>query len=247
MIRTLWVAIHLLVATPTLSLAVVIASLFDVRPSFYDMIARSWSRWTLWASGVRVRTEGLQDVHLDQPQIFASNHASWYDVWAIAATLPKRFRFVAKKELGSIPIFGQAWKAAGHISVDRKNRASAIASLDDAGRLIRGDRSSVVIFPEGTRSASGELLPFKKGTFMLALRTHVDIVPMAVIGSRAILPKGGWRVRGGEVILRFGRAIPTEGYDEDNRDELIRRVRSAIEGLLAAPVQPPAIENVGNR
>lgn len=104
-----------------------------------------------------------------------------------------------------------------------------------------------MIFPEGTRSATGELLPFKKGAFMLALRTHVDIVPVAVIGSRAILPKDGWRVRGGEVILRFGRAIPTDGYDDDNRDELIRRVRSAIEGLLTAPVQPTAIENVGNR
>ncbi len=247
MIRTIWAALHALVATPLLSLAAIFGGLFRASPPYFDAVARNWSRWILWASGVRVRTEGLDQVHLDEPQIFASNHVSWYDVWVIAAALPKRFRFVAKKELGAIPIFGQAWKAAGHISVDRQNRASAVASLQAAGRLIRADHSSVVIFPEGTRSATGELLPFKKGAFMLALHTHVDIVPVAVIGSRRVLPKGGWRVRGGEVILRFGPAIPTAGYDETNRDELIRRVRAAIEALLTAPVQPAAIEHVGNR
>jgi 1-acyl-sn-glycerol-3-phosphate acyltransferase len=246
-IRTIWAYLNMAVATPLLSTAAILGALFRAPPKFFDWVARSWARWILWASGVRVRTEGLESVELDQPQIFASNHVSWYDVFAIAAALPKRFRFVAKAELGLIPIFGQAWKAAGHISVDRKNRAAAVASLDAAGRLIRADHSSVVIFPEGTRSATGELLPFKKGAFMLALHTHVDIVPVAVIGSRHVMPKGGWRVRSGEVIVRFGQAIETAGYDEQNRDELIRRVRSAIEELLAAPVRTPAIEHVGNR
>lgn len=100
MIRTLWAALNALIATPLLSLSAVIGSWFNARPAYYDGVARNWSRWILWASGVRVRTEGLEDVALDQAQIFASNHASWYDVWAIAAALPKRFRFVAKKELG---------------------------------------------------------------------------------------------------------------------------------------------------
>ncbi len=247
MIRTIWAYINMAIATPVLSSAAIVGALFRADPPYFDAVARNWSKWILWASNVRVRTEGLDTVDLEQPQIFASNHVSWFDVWVISATLPKRFRFVAKAELGKIPIFGQAWKAAGHISVDRSNRASAVASLTEAGKLIRADRSSVVIFPEGTRSATGELLPFKKGAFMLALHTHVDIVPVAVVGSRRVLPKGGWRVRGGEVILRFGPAIPTAGYDEQNRDELIRRVRSAIEELLAAPVQTPAIEHVGNR
>lgn len=247
MIRTIWAYVIGAIATPLFSTAAIVGALFRAQPPYFDAVARNWSKWILWASGVRVRTEGLDIVALDQPQIFASNHASWYDVFAIAVALPKRFRFVAKAELGLIPIFGQAWKAAGHISVDRKNRAAAVASLDAAGRLIRADRSSVVIFPEGTRSATGELLPFKKGAFMLALHTHVDIVPVAVVGTRHVMPKGGWRVRSGEVIVRFGPAIQTAGYDEQNRDELIRRVRSAIEELLAAPARTQAIEHVRNR
>ena len=246
MIRTIWVALNLIVGTPLISSIVVLASIFRIDSGIYDWAARSWSQWALWAAGARIRTEGLDAVALDQPQVFASNHVSWFDVWALAAAIPKRYRFVAKKELGTIPIFGRAWKTAGHISVDRGDRASAVTSLTAAGELIRQDRSSVVIFPEGTRSATGSLLPFKKGAFMLALHTQVDIVPVAVIGTRAMLPKGGWRVRSGEIILRFGRAIPTHGYGEHNRDELIRRVRAAIEELLAAPVHPHAIEHGGN-
>src|SRR5690606_15934022 len=133
------------------------------------------------------------------------------------------------KELARIPLFGTAWQAAGHISVDRSDRASAIQSLDEAGRLLRKDNSSVVIFPEGTRSPTGELLPFKKGAFMLALRTGVDIIPVAVLGTRRIQPKGGWRIRSGRIILRFGEPIPVAQYSEAERDDLIELVRSRIQ------------------
>jgi 1-acyl-sn-glycerol-3-phosphate acyltransferase len=246
-IRTTWVALNLLVGTTIMSSWVILASLVRSEPMVYHRIGQRWSRWVLWASGVRVRTEGLEDVHLEEPQLFLCNHVSWYDVWAIAATLPKRYRYIAKKELEWVPIFGRAWRTAGHISIDRSDRRAAVAAIDAAGDAIRQDNSSIVIFPEGTRSVTGELQPFKKGAFMLALHTHVDIVPMAVLGSRHVLPKGKWRVRGGEIILRFGPAIPTVGYNESNRDELIRRVRAAIERLLAAPVQRKASDNGGNR
>jgi 1-acyl-sn-glycerol-3-phosphate acyltransferase len=116
--------------------------------------------------------------------------------------------------------------------VDRSDHSAAVRSLDQAGDVIRNDRSSVVIFPEGTRSADGKLLPFKKGAFMLALHSGVEIVPVACIGTRAILPKNGWRVRGGTIIVRFGEPIQTTGFDEGNRDVLIELVRSAIENLM---------------
>lgn len=233
MIRSAWVYLNLFVGTILIASIVIIAALFRVRgPGIYDWAARAWARWILWASGTPVTCEGLEHIRADRPQVFVANHVSWYDVYALAAAIPKRYRFVAKKELARIPIFGTAWQAAGHISVDRSDRASAIQSLDEAGRLLRKDNSSVVIFPEGTRSPTGELLPFKKGAFMLALRTGVDIIPVAVLGTRRIQPKGGWRIRSGRIILRFGEPIPVAQYSEAERDDLIELVRSRIQALL---------------
>ena len=235
MIRTLWLELNIGVATLLLGLLVIAASAVRVQGNFYWRVSRTWSRWLVWASGCRVRVEGIENIAADRPQVIASNHVSHFDVIALAANIPKPFRFVAKKELARIPVFGSAWKAAGHISVDRSDRASAVASLDAAGRLIRQDRSAVVIFPEGTRSTAEEMLPFKKGAFMLALHTGVDIVPAAVLGTRRILPKGAWRLHAGPAIVRFGAPIDTTHYDEENRDALIELVRQRIEQLLEAP------------
>lgn len=236
MIRTAWTYLNLTIGTILIASIVIVAALFRVRkPGLYDWAARAWARWILWASGTPVTCEGLDNIRADRPQIFVANHVSWYDVYALAAAIPKRYRFVAKKELARIPIFGTAWKAAGHIAVDRSDRASAIQSLAEAGRLLRRDNSSVVIFPEGTRSPTGELLPFKKGAFMLALQTGVEIIPVAVLGTRRIQPKGGWRIRSGPIILRFGEPIPTSRYSEAERDELIELVRSRIQALLEEP------------
>jgi 1-acyl-sn-glycerol-3-phosphate acyltransferase len=231
-IRTIWSALNALIATLFIGTILIGASVVRIKGDIYDWGARNWSRWILWASGVTVKVEGLANVHMDEPQVIVSNHQSWYDVWALAANIPKRYRFIAKKELGYIPVFGTAWKVAGHISVDRSDHAAAVRSLDQAGDLIRNDQSSIVIFPEGTRSDDGKLKPFKKGAFMLALHSGVEIVPVACVGTRAILPKNGWRVRGGTIIVRFGEPIQTTGYDEDNRDELIGRVRGEIERLM---------------
>jgi 1-acyl-sn-glycerol-3-phosphate acyltransferase len=243
-IRALWMLLNLVVATLLLGGLVIIAGLLRVRGQVYWWASRTWSRWLVRVSGCRVRVEGLEHVAPDRPQVFASNHVSHVDVIALAANIPKQFRFVAKKELGRIPVFGQAWRAAGHIEVDRGDRASAIASLEAAGRLIRRDNSSVVIFPEGTRSTEAGLLPFKKGAFMLALHTGVEIVPVAVLGTRRILPKGAWRLRPGPVTVRFGAPVDTTRYDEDTRDALIDEVRARIEALLR---QPPSADRSERR
>lgn len=238
MIRTAWFGLNLFLATLLQGGLVIVASLFRVRGNIYWSASRSWARWLIWASGCRVTVEGSDHIAMDRPQVFASNHVSHVDVIAIAANLPKPFRFVAKKELERIPLFGPAWKAAGHISVDRGDRASAVASLDAAGRLIRDDNSSVVIFPEGTRGTGGEMLPFKKGAFMLALHTGVEIVPVAVLGTRAILPKGSGRLRAGPITVRFGAPIDSSRFDDDSRDALIEEVRQRIEALLEKPALP---------
>ena len=233
MIRTVWVAIHVIAATLPLSLLVIVGSYVGAGTEFYDRIPRWWARWLLWASGVKVDVSGTEHLAQDRAQVIVANHVSWFDVLALAAYTPKRYRFVAKKELASVPLWGHAWQAAGHVSVDRSDRQRAVASLAVAGRRIRDEQSSIIIFPEGTRSLTGELLPFKKGAFVLALENGIEIVPAAVIGTLHIMPKDRWRVRSGRIILRFGAPEPVTGLEAKDRDALVERVRSRIQNMLA--------------
>ncbi len=234
-VRSIWVALNMLVATFVHGTAVIVLSLLGYEGPLHAAIAQSWCRWGLWCSGARVYVEGLEHLAADRPQILVANHVSWYDVFAIGAVLPKHFRFVAKKELEAVPLFGRAWRAAGHISIDRSNRGSAIESLARAGEALRSDNSAVVIFAEGTRSDTGELQPFKKGAFMLALGTGVEIVPTAVVGTRRILAKGHWRVRSGPIIVRFGSPVDPSLYTELTREELVDCVRARVSRLLTGP------------
>jgi 1-acyl-sn-glycerol-3-phosphate acyltransferase len=236
LIRSIWVVLVLLVVTPPLSLIIVVRSLFPGEaPRIYDGIPRMWARLMLRVSNVRVTTIGLEHIAPGRPQIILSNHVSWYDVLALTATIPKRYRFVGKKELTRVPLWGRAWQASGHIAIDRSDTFRAVESLDRAGQLVREDRSSIIIFPEGTRSATGELQPFKKGAFMLALHSGIEVLPTAVQGTHGILPKDNWRMRPGRIIVRFGQPIETAAFAPDQRDELMAMTRTAMESLLAAP------------
>lgn len=235
MIRSLWTILVAVCGTFALSLAVIFNAVIGHRGDRYDRIARAWGRLILWASGVRVVVEGVENVRPDRAQIIASNHQSWYDVFALASTIPKRYRFIAKAELRRIPLFGRAWESAGHISILRQDRSKAIDALDTAAELARSDNSAIMIFPEGTRSADGRLQPFKKGAFMLALRTGLEIVPAAVIGSRAVQKKSDWRVHPGTIIVRFGEGIDTTSFDEEHREELTELVYGKIQNLLDHP------------
>ncbi len=235
MIRTLWTALNGIVATLICSSVVVIAALLRVRRGgVYDWGCRFWSKWMLWASNVDVRVEGGENIHADRPQIIVSNHQSWYDVWVLGTKVRKRYYFVAKKELGTIPLFGRAWKSAGHISVDRSDSASAIRSLQQAGVQLREENGAVIIFPEGTRSTDGRLGRFKKGAFRLAHITGVEIVPVAVIGSGEVLPKDGWRVRPGTITVRIGEPIPVQEDPEASPTPLLEQVRGRIRDLQEA-------------
>lgn len=236
-IRTFWAYLNGVIATFFLSLVAITAGLVGHRGGLYDWVARSWSRWILWASGVKILVEGLDHIHGDRPQIISSNHQSWFDVFALAAVIPKRFRFIAKEELRKIPLFGKAWESAGHISINRQDRSRAIVALEEAAELVRSDNSTIVIFPEGTRSSDGQLLPFKKGAFMLALHTGLEIVPTACIGSRAIQKKGGWLVHSGTVIVRFGEPIDSARFGENDREQLMAEVRREIAALLNHPAR----------
>jgi 1-acyl-sn-glycerol-3-phosphate acyltransferase len=226
------------IVTAPLSLAIIVGTLVGVAESFHDRIARLWVRTLLDLSGVEVSAIGLENISAARPQLLLANHASYFDVFAIAHIVPSRYRFIGKTELTRVPLWGRAWQAAGHIAIDRSDTQRAVASLRRAAALARTDGSSIIIFPEGTRSTDGRLQPFKKGAFMLALQEHIEIVPVAVYGSRKILPKGSWRPRAGRIIVRFGSPIDTAGYSDATRDDLMARVRAQLEQLLDAP--PPA-------
>jgi 1-acyl-sn-glycerol-3-phosphate acyltransferase len=155
----------------------------------YNWGSVDWSRDILKAAGTPVIAEGLERIPRDQPVIYVSNHSSMFDIWALSATLPGSVRFLAKQELFKIPLLGPAMRAAGHIPIDRAARKKAFEAYDEVGRMIRAGFSSPVVFPEGTRSRSGELLPFKNAPFGLAIAAQVPS-PCTCITPSRFSPKG---------------------------------------------------------
>ena len=225
------------------SMEVVLNSLIGrLTPCKCERIARDWGRVLLWASGSTVELEGLEHYDPDAPHILVSNHTSWFDVFAVCAFLPGHFRFVAKQELTQIPLFGRAFNQCAHISIDRSDRAKAIESLAEAGTKIRDEKLKVVMFAEGTRSPDGELQPFKKGAFVLALESGVPVQPMAVLGTRQILPKGSFKVRAGKVVIRLGPPLSVEGLEQDDREVLRARAQTAVLALLKGTSPEEAVE-----
>jgi 1-acyl-sn-glycerol-3-phosphate acyltransferase len=218
------VALYTVVVGPP----IIVASFVDGGRTMMRL-GRVWVSWILATFGVRVEAAGLENVPTHAPVILMSNHQSLVDIAAIVMTLPRsvQWRFVAKKELTRVPIFGQALVASRHIIIDRGNREKAVVSLRHAAERIRAG-TTVIVFPEGTRSPTGHLRTFKSGPFHLAVEAQVPIVPVTVSGSQRITPKGELRVAPGTVKITYGKPIPTRGVTLDARKELARRVRDAI-------------------
>ena len=209
----------------------------------YDL-SRVWATINLALCGVHV--DGTRRARLDptEPYVFMSNHASHFDVLAVVAALPEfQLRWVAKRELANIPIFGWAMRRAGHVIIDRSNPEQALASLR-AARAMMDEGISVMIFPEGTREGHDhELLPLKKGGFLLALETGVPIVPIAVRRSREVLPRDDWRIRSGTIEVVVGEPIPVEGQD---RETLVRRVETFLRRELGVATAAAEATHVGH-
>lgn len=208
-------------------------------------IPRVWARNILWAAGVKVETEGMEKLQEDAPRVLVANHESWFDVFALSATLPCRFRFVGKKELGDIPIFGAAWIGSGHLAIDRSDRASAVGTLQEAARAIREKNLTIVMFPEGTRSADGSLQRFKKGSFVLAIEAQCPVIPVGISGSREVMAKGSYRIRGGTIRIRVGDPIDPTAGGLAARDALLDEAQRAVLALRepeASPESPPSAQ-----
>lgn len=205
-------------------------------------VARWWSRGLLLASGVELKTHGPQATTSGGPFVYMANHQSLLDIPALICTLPGQGRFLAKRDLFRIPVFGWAIGVAGFVPVDREDRSSAPATFAVASRRLRSG-ASLVVFPEETRSTDGRLLPFQRGGFLLALKGRVPIVPVGIRGTLAVRRKGSLVVRPGVVEVIYGAPVEVSAAAVRRKGELIEQVRSAIAELAAAEpagvVAPP--------
>ncbi len=191
-----------------------------------------WAKNMIIACGVKVRIEGLEHLDRHQPYIFAANHQSQFDIFAMQGYFDFDIRWLAKKELFEIPIFGRALRQTGAIPVDRSRGRQAVKSLHKAAQRI-ADGTSVIIFPEGTRNAGdGELLPFKTGAMVLGVKSGVPIVPVAICGTDRILPTKKLLARSGEVVIRVGKPVDTTQYTLKQKQQLAEEIRENVQHLL---------------
>ena len=222
--RALFVLAVIFVNTVWMGLTVILASTLRIKNArgIYEGIPRLWCKAILRAAGVTMRIHGAENVPRNEARVYVANHVSWFDVFALASYLP-RYRFIAKKELFKLPIFGAAIRSTAAIEIDRGNRKAAFQAYETAARDVK-EGLSVVVYPEGTRGRTYELRPFKKGPFVLAIAAHVPIVPTIIHGTIEIQPKGSFRIRPGVIDLYFLEPIPTTGLAYSDRDALMRTV-----------------------
>ena len=230
-------AATMLLLAPVLTLLVSFLALvglivFRVSPSAVQALPRWWGRVIVRGSGVKVTLEGLENLEKGLPYIFAANHASQFDIFVLQGFLSYDFRWLAKKELFNIPVFGTAMRMAGNIPVDREHGRKALQSLNEAAqRIAKG--TAVIIFPEGTRSEDGVLKPFKSGGMVLAIKSGVPIVPMAISGSYAVLPKGALLAKQGHIRIRIGEPVDTRTYTLKQKAELATLLHDRVAAMLA--------------
>lgn len=233
LLNVLATAVFLVLGLVNTILAGLIGSVIGFIPPRGDWTlrgARIWARLVLLGGFIRLRMEGAERVPRATPVVFMSNHESWLDIPALLAAIPVQVRFLAKKSLFSWPVFGWALSSMGFIPVDRENRRTAIKSFEEAAARIRTGRS-VLIFPEETRTVDGNLLPFQRGGFLIALKAGIPIVPVGLQGPRRCMPKHSYLVRPGTITVRFGGAIPTAGHGVTDKSGLMAEVRRAVEEL----------------
>lgn len=196
-----------------------------------DPAIHLWADSVLRVSGVRTECRGLENLPA-QNFVLCLNHQSNFDVLVLFRHVRRHLRFVAKQQLRKVPVFGYALERAGNVFVDRSGGDADKQRLRDAAQAVR-DRVSVAFFAEGTRSDDGVLKPFKKGAAVMAIEAQVPLVPAAVAGTHAILPKGTVAIRPRPAALVIGKPIDTTGMTLESRDELTQKAHDAVAALLA--------------
>lgn len=224
-----------ILVTIVYSIGAAVTRLFDRSNRVYHAMMRSWSRILLWLLRVRVEASGLDRVDPSKAYIFLANHTSYLDIVAIGAVLPGGGLFVYKEELTKVPVWGWSLRASPFIMIRRADPRDAMRSIERAAEDIREMGESVVIFPEGTRSVDGAVQPFRRGGFLLAAKTGVPLVPLAIRGADRLLPRGEWRVKPGTIRVEIGHPVPTpeslsRAEERELQEELFRELSRMVGG-----------------
>lgn len=230
-IFSIWGASWAAFITVFMSSLVVVFSLLGASQGFLLKLARLWGRLFLGGAFIGLSVKGFENLAQEGGYVFVSNHTSALDIPALQAGLPPNFHWLAKKELFKIAIFGPAIRRAGALPIDRSNNRAAVKSLVHAAKcIVEGD--SAVIFPEGTRSEDGKLLPFKSGGLALAIRAQAPVVPVAIIGAAKAMAPNKLCIAPGHIKVVLGEPISTEGMKMPQREELAEVLKQRIQGLI---------------
>ena len=226
------VSLYVLIAAPV---GMLIAVLFRWKGLLY-ILGHGGVRLGLALSGITYRLEGEEHLPRDRAAVYCSNHQSHIDPPVLFDALHPRMHILYKSEIDRIPLLARAFRLGGFVSVDRRNKEAGMRAIDAAAASLRAG-NSFLVFPEGTRSPTDEMLPFKKGAFVMAIKAQVPIVPIAIQGGREAMRKGSRIIQPITATIRAGTPIETTGLRVEDRDALIGRVRHRISELLAgAPV-----------
>jgi len=220
--------------------------LIFMKPQFPSRFCGTlWARINAWFTPIWVTVSGRENMDRRKSYVIVSNHQSQYDIFVLYGWLGVDFKWVMKQELRKVPVIGIACDKLGHIFIDRADRKAAVATIKQAKTKIRGG-TSVLFFPEGTRSRTLRMLPFKKGAFKMALDLGLPILPISIIGTRDILPPDTIDIFPGTAEMIIHEPVAIQGYNDDNMKKLMEKVRNIIQGpLTEAQGQPGAVTRSG--
>jgi 1-acyl-sn-glycerol-3-phosphate acyltransferase len=228
MIRIFLALVTIIIMTLACGLPAIITGIFNPYSRINYYLGQIWSRSILWVAGTRIIVEGLSNIDVHRQYVFIGNHQSHFDVLVVFSRIPMTLRFLTKKELFKVPVFGWALSAIGMIKIDRADHEKSVKSMNEALEIIRKNTISLVVFPEGTRSPDGKMGPFKKGGFIMAIKGKIPIVPVSLAGSRFILPKHSMRLKAGTIKMVVGKPIDTVDFTYSDRAELMAKTIRVI-------------------
>jgi len=225
------------IALPILIVATLLCAIFTILlvhwkdSAFVHGFQQLWSRLCFWLFFMNPEVEGEENLQQGQSYVFVANHSSMFDAWLVYGWLPVVFKWIMKASIRRIPFVGTACKAAGHIFIERGAHKQALQSLEEAkSRLQNG--VCVVIFPEGTRSKTGEVGPFKRGAFQIAFDVNLPVVPLSLTGVFDVLPKDKWLVHPGQKVkMKIGKPVDLTQYGEDHQRAIEEVRQMVIDGI----------------